>query len=203
MGMKRTAGNYLFSTKILSRMIGEIKPYEKENIRPESTIIRKLQHQGYVYKKVNQFIGLHDFEQHYHDIARKAFTHAQKHTAYLGELVTYWKHASKNDRDFEVALFGLSKGIVHNEAVKINIDNFIGLYEEVANEFGSLDDDVTNFKIHNFNDVESAMKNQNNYFHSNERLENYLDKKLQKRLQNLTNKELAKRLLVNLKNKIL
>jgi len=166
-GKRRTAGNHFFQTKFLHKLIENILPYEIENIRPESTIIKKLQREGYTYHKVDLFVGLHDFEQHFHDIARKAFTHSKKHSHLMSEFVSYWIRSAKHDPDYKAALFGLSKGVMHFGDVKINSENFSQIYKEAENLFGRKSGDISEFKIKSAADVLSEMENDQNYFKPN------------------------------------
>lgn len=195
-GMKRTAGNYLFHTKFLPHMINGIEPYEKESIRPESSIIKSLQGEGYIYKKNNLFIGLHDFEQHYHDIARKAFTHSKKHSEFISEFVTFWQSRSENDRDYDVALFGLAKGLRTNIDVKINIDNFKELYDEVKSSYGVKGIEFSDFNVQTGRDVYTEMHKHKNYFRYDDRLAEHNDRKFRTKFNEMSYKYLFKRLIV-------
>ena len=163
-GKRRTAGNHLFQTKFLYKLIEKISPYENENIRPESTIIKKLQQEGYTYRKVDLFVGLHDFEQHYHDIARKAFTHSKKHSHHMSDYVSFWINSANYDPDYRAALFGFSKGVMYLDDVKIDSDRFSQLYKETEKIYGRKSENISEFKIKSFTDVLGEMENGQNYF---------------------------------------
>ena len=175
-GKKRTAGNHLFKTEFLHKMIENIRPYHDESIRPESDVIKKLNKNGLLFEKCDQFIGLHDYEQSYLDIARKAYTHSQKHPQHLNEFYSYWAIASKNDRDYEVALFGLSRGITHSGDLKIDVNLFEILSQQVKNEFGEKGNNKNDFSIVDGEDVLEEMNNADNYF----RLDNLMKEKNEK-----------------------
>ncbi len=192
-GKKHTAGNHLFRTKHLPNLIDEIKPYKTEDIRPESTAIKKLGKQGLRFFKNVSFIGLHDFEQHYHDIARKAFTHSKKHSIHLTEYVHFWSNHSQRDHDFKAALYGLSKGLFHFEEVKINADNFASLYDEVLENFGSKSENISDFAIQSFDDIEKAMTNRDNYFEPGDELQYKYDKDFRTTFNHLSYPKLLKR----------
>ena len=143
----RRVGNHLFRTSSLSSMISHIAPYEKEGIRPETDAKNKLIEKGGVEHKVDGIFGLHDFEQHYEDIARKTFVHANKHVEYLGEFVPYWKDNVVNDDDFKAALLGFSEGLKDFGEVKINDDEFTDLKLSVQNILGKKSTDLDDFEI--------------------------------------------------------
>jgi len=153
----RRVGNHLFRTSSLSSMISHIVPYEKEGIRPETDAKNKLIEKGGVEHKVKCIIGLHDFEQHYEDIARKTFVHANKHVEYLGEFVPYWKDNADNDEDFKVALIGLAEGLKSFEYVKINDENFDLLKELINHSFIKKSENVDCFEINNFKKIQNII----------------------------------------------
>ncbi len=192
-GSKRTAGNHLFRTKYLPLLIDEIEPYKQENIRPESTVIKKMGKKGLQFFKNVRFIGLHDFEQHYHDIARKAFTHSKKHSFLLTEFVDFWSNKSKSDQDFKAALYGLSKGLIHFDDVKINADDFSSLYSDVHKTFGKKSETISEFNIQNFDDIQNAMTNISNYFEPGTELKYKNDKQFRNTFNHLNYSILFKR----------
>ncbi len=150
----RRVGNHLFRSSSLSSMISNIAPYENEGIRPETDAKNKLIEKGGVEHKVNDIIGLHDFEQHYEDIARKTFVHANKHAEYLGEFVPHWKANAKKDEDFKAALIGLAEGLKSFEHVKINDKNFDSLKEIINRLFEKKSENVNSFEINNFKKIQ-------------------------------------------------
>ena len=199
-GKKRTAGNHLFNTKYLHHMIEGIQPYQEENIRPESTIIKGLRKKGLIFKKNILFIGLHDFEQHYHDISRKAFTHSQKHSEYISELVAFWQQSANYDLDYHAALFGLSKGIIRSKEIKINTENFADLYNEANTIYGLKSNEIEDFKIKSSEDIHKAMCNPDNYFKPDVKLAELLDKKFRLKFNEMNYRDLIKRFGTKIKN---
>jgi len=202
-GKKRTAGNHLFKTTYLDRMIAEIKPYDEESIRPESTIINKLKNKGLFFKKNTAFIGLHDFEQDFRDIARKSFTHSIKHAEYLSEFVSFWKSRRESDPDFEAALFGLSKGIIFHGCLKIDIKIFESMYDRVIKDFGEKSNEISAFDLQSNEDVLTKMEDPNNYFFPNklldERFEKIFRKKINEKNYVMLFKHIAGKFLLGLK----
>ena len=191
-GKKRTAGNHLFSTRHLQRMIDEILPYEEESIRPESSIIKKLKEEGLKFKKNAAYIGLHDFEQDYKDIARKAFTHSIKHSEYLSEFVSYWKQKADDNLDYNVALYGASKGMLFQGNLKIDISVFNSVYEDVINQFGKKSREMSSFKIRSLKDVFNEMNNSSNYFYADMVLDKRYEKIFRQKLKEKQYSDLLK-----------
>ena len=199
-GAQRAAGNYLFRTKHLIHLINSILPYEEENIRPESSIFKSIQNKGLILKKKQICIGLHDFEQHNHDISRKAFTHSQKHSEFISEFVTFWQQLANYDLDYHAALFGLSKGIIRSKDVKINTENFANLYEEVNTIYGLKSNEIEDFKIKSSEDIHKAMCNPDNYFKPDVKLAELLDKKFRLKFNEMNYRDLIKRFGTKIKN---
>jgi len=157
LNMPRRVGNHLFRTSYLPMMIENIASYEKEGIRPETDAKNRIIEAGGVEHKVDNIIGLHDFEQHFEDIARKTFVHANKHAEYLGDFVPYWKDNADNDEDFKVALIGLAEGLKSFENVKINDENFDHLKELINHSFIKKSENVDSYEINNFKKVQNII----------------------------------------------
>ena len=202
MGRKRTAGNHLFCTEYLHLMIKAIQPYEKENIRPESTIIKRLKKNGLFFEKNKKFIGLHDFEQHYHDIARKAFIHSKKHIEHISDYIQFWQASLRKDQDFRAALFGLSRAINHTEGVKININDFTSLHEEVIEVFEKKSNLISDFEIQSFTDVEKKMNKKENRFFLDERFEKKYRKQFRRKFNEITYRELLRSIAGKIKSDV-
>ena len=67
-------------------------------------------------------MGLHDYEQWYRDIYRKAFVHAYKHSKeFVEQLLKGWVSLMGQDNDFLVAVAGLCKGLAHEGDVSIDL----------------------------------------------------------------------------------
>ncbi len=67
---------------------------------------------------------LHDYEQYYRDLFRKAFVHSNKHRGWASYYMSYWSRLSCEDADYQVALWGLRAGLIYDETVKIDADLF-------------------------------------------------------------------------------
>lgn len=119
----RNAGPRLFRTALLSRAI-ELIPEDKEAIRPEFTTIHRMQLQGYTSIETGEVYAVHDFEQYYADIYRKAFIHAKKHTEWIPDFIATWRSLADVDADYSVALRGIYDGMLSTGKAGIDIRDF-------------------------------------------------------------------------------
>lgn len=99
-------------------------PENREQIRPEFTTLERMKALGYPYLRSQRIYGIHDFEQSYTDIYRKAFVHAQKHQVWLFEMLEHWKSQAPADRDFLVALRGVADSITALQPPRIDQRDF-------------------------------------------------------------------------------
>ena len=67
---------------------------------------------GKPWFQFSMVVGIHDYEQFYEDIFRKAALHAKKHIEHGPAMLTYWS-SNLGDQDFKTAIegfvFGLTK----------------------------------------------------------------------------------------------
>lgn len=131
----RTAGFKVYRTAYLNEALACVAPDGTE-VRPEAATLRKMEARGYRKKNFNYVVGLHDHEQFYKDIYRKAYFHATKHTGKLSAIITEWKMASLNDYDYRVALKGAIDGLLSREEGKPDIRFFEKQAVDITNEFG-------------------------------------------------------------------
>ncbi len=118
-GGPRQAGNHLYRTSLLSRVIANI-PEEGTDIRPERYSLGKMDEQGYPWKSVPCIVGLHDEYQSNYDIYRKAFVHGIKHLDRTELLITRWRELADRDPDFKVALAAFSDSLKYSGEAFIN-----------------------------------------------------------------------------------
>lgn len=135
----RTAGFKVYRTAYLNEALAYVAPDGIE-VRPEAATLKKMVAKGYRKKNFSYVVGLHDHEQFYKDIYRKAYFHATKHTEKLSSIITDWKTASLNDYDYRVALKGAIDGLISREDGKPDIrlfdENITGL---VVSELGLME----------------------------------------------------------------
>ncbi len=106
----RAAGNHLYRTALIPMALALI-PAEGDSLRPEHDMLNAMGSRGHRWGNRPIVVGLHDFEQSFEDIFRKAFLHAHKHRDFLDALVGAWRSLRDRDPDFAVALEGLDAGL--------------------------------------------------------------------------------------------
>ena len=132
----RAGGIHLYRSCHLEAAL-KIFPTE-EFIRPETQIADMLQQKGNLSNPfLGVMVGIHDYEQWYRDIYRKAFVHANKHgNSYVTGFLRNWSKRMNEDNDYKVALVGLCHGIAAREKIVIDIRKLPMNYEdnELLNE---------------------------------------------------------------------
>jgi hypothetical protein len=136
----RMAGFRVYRNKFLHTAMGYI-PANGEVIRPESYTIRKMEEAGYKTKVFEYVAGVHDYEQYYKDIYRKAYFHAAKHTGHIAESFTTWREKSEHDPDYRVALKGAVDGLLAADQPKPDIRYFETISDNAVRELGLVEKD--------------------------------------------------------------
>lgn len=123
LGQYRKVGHRVYRTELLPELL-EMVPEPGKQVRPESWAIKQVVQRGHPYRHVSNVVGLHDFEQSYVDLYRKAFTHAHKHQWLITPLVKRCAANLGKDADFLVILKGLWDGLLDSEPVAIDRQKF-------------------------------------------------------------------------------
>lgn len=103
--MRRPAGNHLYRTSLIDLALPLIPT--ADSLRPESDMILAMQKLGHPAWQARTIIGVHDFEQSYEDLYKKAFLHGHKHDYLMPRIRPIWEALSRDDSDFAVALRAL------------------------------------------------------------------------------------------------
>jgi len=134
----RMAGFRVYRNRYLETAYNLI-PENGVEIRPESYTIRNMELKGYKTMVYEYVVGLHDYEQYYRDIYRKAFFHATKHPGHVAESVTLWKQQSEHDTDYQVALKGAIDGLLSDDQPKPDIRFFETISEKAIQELNLIE----------------------------------------------------------------
>jgi len=119
----KRGGPHLYRTEYLNEAL-ELIPREKVTGRPESQTFKKMAVRGYGLVRNDIVYGLHDYEQYYRDIYRKAYQHSQKHRKYVPYLQKAWSRLAHKDMDFRAALLGLRDGLKHEGEFEFDVNFF-------------------------------------------------------------------------------
>ena len=123
LGTFRLAGNRVYRVSILPKALSCIPEIGAE-IRPEAATLRKLAGCGHPHRRIGLVTGIHDFEQYYGDLYRKAFVHGQKHDYLAGDLLKRCLKKKEADPDFAVILRGFCDGMASAEKATIDSGRF-------------------------------------------------------------------------------
>ena len=115
----RRAGPRLYRTSLLPKAL-DCLPSDHISVRPEAFVCKQMATLGYLSIHKHLTLGLHDFEQYYRDIYRKAFVYAHKHAVYLHHLEPLWQRLAGEDPDYRVALWGLRDGRLSHGTVSLD-----------------------------------------------------------------------------------
>jgi hypothetical protein len=125
-GNIRKAGPRIYRTSLLPGLLSASELLE-DHIRPESRLITAHGKKGHPSRYIEVLTCLHDYEQYYKDIYRKAFVHAKKHTDFLPKMIENSAEKQNEDLDYKVILKALWDGLVDNTKVAIDTRIFTDL----------------------------------------------------------------------------
>ena len=122
-GKPRPAGFHLYQTKFLKKALSYCDE-TKNNIKPESSIYKKMNELGYVTYVSDKLYALHDYEQYYQDNFRNGFLQAKKHPHYCESFMKYWGENAELDSDYRAMLHGWISGVSHRDTVRVDKNYF-------------------------------------------------------------------------------
>jgi len=118
-GNIRKAGPRIYRVSSLPMLLKKSKSLE-DHIRPESRIISEFANDGKPSRYIAVVTCLHDYEQYFKDVYRKAYVHAVKHPEFLPKMIEESSERQVEDYDYKVILKALWDGLTDN--AKISID---------------------------------------------------------------------------------
>ena len=131
----RLAGFRVYRCSLLKEA-RSLVPENGKQIRPEQYTVNLMEKRGYRTKIFDYVVGLHDFEQFYEDIYRKAFFHATKHPHLIAENLPLWKKKSEFDDDFTVMMKGSVDGLLSSAKPTADINFFKERAKNALEELG-------------------------------------------------------------------
>lgn len=120
LGHVRFAGNHLYRTRLLRRGLQNAEITDRV-IRPERHVKNQMSAQGHGLYIADPIVGLHDFEQYYVDLFRKALVHGRKFALELEQYaLAYWQERAPADPDLRVALWATETSSIFEGPVKVD-----------------------------------------------------------------------------------
>jgi hypothetical protein len=123
LGVYRQAGHRIYRTSLLPQALALV-PDPGTEMRPEFSVLYRLALRGFPSRRIGTVMGIHDYEQYYRDLYRKAFVHAKKHPEFIPQFISRIKALLDKDDDFLIVLIGLWKGLEHTGSVRIDVGAF-------------------------------------------------------------------------------
>ena len=108
-GGPRDGGPHLFRTEHLALAL-RFAGGGGAAARPEFHMLRSMAARGHPWLQGEDVLGLHDYEQLYCDLHRKARAHAHKHRAAIPWLEPMWLRLARVDPDYRLLFLGLEAG---------------------------------------------------------------------------------------------
>jgi hypothetical protein len=124
-GTYRPAGSRVYRVSLLGSAIKNM-PEVGSEIRPETATLKRMGALGHPSRLVGLVTGIHDYEQFYCDLYRKAFVHGQKHSYLAADLLKRCLKKKEVDHDFAVIFKGFCDGISSAEKATIDANRFRG-----------------------------------------------------------------------------
>lgn len=118
-GVFRPAGQRVYNAKLATKAISFI-PQIAGEIRPEASLIKKMERVGNRYFLSNDIIGVHDYEQFYGDLYRKSYIHSRKHRNEMLRRIPKFLKLMRKDNDFRVIMRGIKDGLSSTKQIKID-----------------------------------------------------------------------------------
>ncbi len=165
-GGPRPAGNHLYRTALLKTALKYI-PEPNVSLRPETYVMRSMNDVSFTWIQREEIVGLHDFEQSYFDMYRKAYTHAKKHRTSLDILLKYWIREANADGDFKAVLLGANAGLTEDKEFTIDANFFSNNLKDILKQEGLNEKEKLNSKAINSEVVEniiSSFKSPKEYY---------------------------------------
>lgn len=122
-GIYRRAGIRVYRGSMLQKAICLV-PSAGTEIRPESALLEKMGKLGHPSRYIGYVGGVHDYEQYYCDIYRKAYIHGHKHEYHAIDLLKRCLRKMEDDTDFAVILRGFCDGLIGGEKATIDARRF-------------------------------------------------------------------------------
>lgn len=158
-GGARDGGIHLYRTAHLREAITMI-PHKNNSDRPEFDTMKRMSSEGFPFLVLDVIVGLHDYEQCFCDVYRKAFFHAYKHAKEMPYWESMWRKLSHCDDDYKVALKGAIDGKEYNGRVLSDVRLFHSVeFAKILNGLGLEEKSELPSNYWSLQDVASIVRN--------------------------------------------
>jgi hypothetical protein len=134
-GEYRIAGQRVYRTDLLTGLAAHVPPPGRQ-IRPEGYVIDRMAALGHPSRLLPDVVALHDYEQFYADLYRKALVHARKHSWMLSVMFDRCVAGMSVDPDFRVVLRGLVDGLLWEGSISIDKRKFEAASQRALQDLG-------------------------------------------------------------------
>lgn len=134
-GTYRPAGHHIYRTELLPRALQQI-PEPGRQLQPEYFTVLQMWQRGHPCRQEGFAVGLHDFEQSYCDLYRKAIVQSRKMSSRVPDLIGRCAERLNDDADFLVILKGLWDGLMTREALAVDRRQFADRALEAVHALG-------------------------------------------------------------------
>lgn len=136
----RSAGNRLYRVSSLP-LLRKLLNKTKNNVRPEGTMLRLAEEQGYKLKPTKDVVALHDFFQYSKDLFRKGYLSSFKHIEYSSKILSTWRKLSIDYFDYSILLRGFAFGLMSGSEPQLNAHSeiFKTFNSNLSKEFSDYD----------------------------------------------------------------
>jgi hypothetical protein len=156
-GLYRRAGLRIYRTSLLAKAVKMI-PSPGDEIRPEQFVTDRMQELNYPARNIGYVAGLHDYEQYYRDLYRKAFVHAHKYRDLVSIIIQRCDELKRDDRDFLIILRGLQDELRHTGVVRLDVGDFSSDLTMILTQCGLDEKTQLSGNVVGFNGIEMLLK---------------------------------------------
>lgn len=135
MGGMRFGGVRIYRARAIPVLL-EVMPPQGADVRPETATINRAATRGWRELQVPALLGIHDYEQYYRDLYRKAFLHMQKHGYMAARFLPAWKEKAALDADFRAVLAGAGDALFQESEVDCDVQHTAYKPEEALVRIG-------------------------------------------------------------------
>jgi hypothetical protein len=135
LGGYRHAGHRVYRVRDLHKALAAIPPAGTQ-IRPETWVVDRLSSEGHPSIQCDVIFGVHDHEQFYRDLYRKAFVQGQKFREWLPEVIPRWRALADEDSDYRVATRAYFDGFQSTELASLDATRYVARAESALTSLG-------------------------------------------------------------------